>query len=127
MNEQAEKSTQEELEFLRSKLTQQEKTNSALIKLNEHLKKQLEELFQKSSLSTAEYYKLQWKESDKALDEEKQKNKKLADENKRLKHENMEHDTKLMKEYELKIFNIELQLKELQRENTYFKLLKTKT
>lgn len=127
MNEQAEKSTQEELEFLRSKLTQQEKTNSALIKLNEHLKKQLEELFQKSSLSIAEYYKLQWKESDKALDEEKQKNKKLADENKRLKHENMEHDTKLMKEYELKIFNIELQLKELQRENTYFKLLKTKT
>ena len=39
----------------------------------------------------------------------------------------MEHDTKLMKEYELKIFNIELQLKELERENMYYKLLKTKT
>ncbi len=70
---------------------------------------------------------MQWKECEKILEEERQKNKKISEENKRLSRENAEHDTKMMKEYELRIFDTELKLRELERENSLMKMIKAKS
>jgi hypothetical protein len=61
------------------------------------------------------------------LEEERLKNKKVGEDNKRLSRENVEHDTKMMKEYELRIFEMEVKLRELERENNFLKMVRAKS